>query len=584
LSFLGEIKRRHVVRVTVAYAVVAWVIVQVVDVLKEPLRLPSGFDTVVVVLVAIGLPIAVVLAWAFDLTDAGVVRTAPVTGTEPAAEPSPPARPEPPSPTPAPSARLRHSVAVLPLENLSPNPNDAYFAAGIHEEILNQLTKIKALSVIARTSVRKYQETDKTIREIAAELGVGTIMEGSVRYAGDRVRVTAQLIDAATDKHLWSEVYERDLADVFAIQADVATKIAAALEAELSPAEKRSVEKLPTDSPEAYAAYLRALAVFQEHGHTVGALPGPRQAIQGHLDQAIALDPEFALAYVARARLSASRLNQDPGIYEDSEGGRAELEALALRDAEQALSIDPTVGAAHWILARIHQFNWRGAEALAAYQRAVELSPNEPELLADFAVFISLLGRCPEAATLAAQALQLDPNNPQVHLWVSASRRFCGDTAGTLAALRRTVELAPTFGMATLLLGNQEVTVGNSVNGLKYTQIAEHLLHDTLNPVFLAGFVSVHARLGRRAEADRLLARLEELAKTRRIPSAAWIEAYAGLGDEERTLHWLNVAADNPESYVGHFGLMVAKFNPHGLPVLDLPRCREARARLPFKD
>jgi adenylate cyclase len=587
LSFWAEIKRRHVFQVAVAYVVVAWILLQVVDVVNEPLNLPDGFETVVIVLMAIGLPLALVLAWLFDLTSKGVVRTPPTD--EPPAD-APPAASEAPAPTTAPSAPstprepLRNSVAVLPLENLSPNPNDAYFAAGIHEEILNQLTKIKALSVIARTSVKKYQETDKSIAEIAEELGVGTIMEGSVRYAGARVRVAAQLIDAATAKHIWSEVYERDLADVFAIQADVATKIAAALEAELSAAERQSVEKLPTDSPEAYAAYLRALAIYQEHGHTVGALPGPRQTIQGHLDQAIELDPNFALAYVSRARRNASRLNQDPGVYEDSESGRAELEALAIRDAEQALSIDPGVGAAHWILARIHQFNWRRADALAAYQRAVELSPNEPELLADFAVFLTMNDRCKQSLELAAQALRLDPNNPQVHLWVSTSHRYCGDEAATRADLRRAVELAPTFGMATMLLASQETALGNQADGLKYTQIAEHLLRDTLNPVFLAHFVANYARLGLRDEAQRLMDRLQEMAKTRRIPSAAWIQAYAALGDEEQTLHWLNVAADNPESYVGYFSLHVSKRNSYGLPVLDLPRCREARERLGFRD
>jgi len=197
---------------------------------------------------------------------------------------------------------------------------------------------------------------------------------------------------------------------------------------------------------------------------------------------------------------------------------------------------------------------------------------------------MSLTGRYDEAARLSDQALLLDPNNPQVWLWVSSTRRYCGNTEGTLAALRRTVELSPTFGMATMLLGSQEVAVGNAAEGLRYTQIAEHLLRDTVNPVFLAHFVGNYAQLGHRADAERSMARLEAMAETHRIPSAAWIHAYAGLGDEERTLHWLKVAAERPESYVGFFSLQVAKFNPYGSRVLDLPACREARARLPFKD
>jgi TolB-like protein len=290
LSFLGEIKRRKVWQVAAVYVGVALAVIGLIDGVSEPLSLPSWFDTVVIVLLAVGFPIALVLAWAFDLTPAGVVRTPPSDAmpedgaplgmpqqsvptaeqATPSAEQAPPrsqAALSPPNESIEPRPEfLRNSVAVLPLENLSPNPDDGYFAAGIHEEILNCLTKIKDLSVIARTSVKKYRDTDKSIAEIAAELGVGTVMEGSVRYAGDRVRVTAQLIDAATQDHLWSEVYERDLADVFAIQADIAAKIAAALEAEFSVAEREGIEKLPTSSPTAYALYLRALAIIQEQG------------------------------------------------------------------------------------------------------------------------------------------------------------------------------------------------------------------------------------------------------------------------------------------------------------------------------
>ena len=192
MSFLGEIKRRRVFQVAVVYVAVAWVLIQVVDIVNDPLGLPAGFDTVVIVLLAVGCPVAVVLAWAFDLTPAGVVRTPPsdaVTETSvPLSTPRQPA-PSPEQAAPSPPAEsikprreiLRNSVAVLPLENLSPNPDDAYFAAGIHEEILNCLAKIKDISVIARTSVKKYRDTDKSIAEIATELGVGTVMEGSVR-------------------------------------------------------------------------------------------------------------------------------------------------------------------------------------------------------------------------------------------------------------------------------------------------------------------------------------------------------------------------------------------------------------------
>jgi adenylate cyclase len=589
LSFLGEIKRRHVFQVAIAYVVVAWVILQVVDVVKEPLNLPNGFDTAVIVLVAIGLPLALVLAWAFDLTSIGVVRTPPAAAASATAPAPTPAAPSPAS-TPAPSAaparpkRLRNSVAVLPLDNLSPNPDDAYFAAGIHEEILNQLAKIRDLSVIARTSVKKYQDTDKSIAEIGMELGVRTVMEGSVRYAGERVRVTAQLIDAATEDHLWSEVYERDLADVFAIQADVATKIAAALKAELSLAERLSVERLPTDSTEAYGLYLRAMAILQEHGHPVGALKGPSDAIQSYLDRAIELDPKFALAYVARASLNASRLNQDPGIYAESATRRVELESLALQDVEKALALDPGIGAAHGILARIHQFNWRGAEARAAYLRALELSPSSIEVLIDFAVFCAITGRLDEAREHANRAIELDPSSPQVHDWLAYILFFRGELQGALEAARRAVSLMPTYVMGHAIIGVVEALLGNREESLRETRLAERLMRDFINPALVGQLAANYHRAGDQEGVERIHRRIQEMADRGHVPHVTWIWVYLSLGDDERALEHLKAAGDDPESYVGHFGIMMVKFNLQRFATLEEPRFREARERLPFKD
>ena len=594
MSFLGEIKRRKVFQVAAVYVAVAIAVIGVLDGVMGPLNLPVGFDTVVIIVLAVGFPIAVVLAWVFDLTLAGVVRTPPSdaerksevpVGTPGQSPPSEQAAPSPPAESVAPRPELlRNSVAVLPLENLSPNPDDAYFAAGIHEEILNYLTKITDLSVIARTSVKKYRDTDKSIAEIAPELGVGTVMEGSVRYAGERVRVTAQLIDAATQDHLWSEIYERDLADVFAIQADVAAKIAAALEAEFSVAEKESMEKLPTNSPEAYVLFLRALAILQEHGGVVGGSPELRSSSQSYLDKAVAIDPDFALAYVERARVYLSHLNQDPGIHENYVRRRAELEGLALWDLRQALALDPSVGAAHGTLARVHQFNWRGAEAREAYGQALRLSPNDPEVLMDYAVFCAVTGRAEEAIELGKRAVTLDPNGASGHYWLAYTYLLISDQDAAVGGMRRAVELSPTFGLAHLILGHLEYTQGNQAEALKETQVAEQLLRDDANPVFLGELALTYSRRGHREDAERIFHRLEEMAETHRIPSTAWILGYLAMGDDEQALHWLNTAADSPEPYVGYFGLMNIKANPYSYPVLDEPRFREVRDRLGYRD
>ncbi|HEY5624023.1 MAG TPA: hypothetical protein VIV14_09690, partial [Gammaproteobacteria bacterium] len=192
MSVLAELKRRKVFQVAIVYAVAAWAIIEIVATIEEPLGLPGWADTLLIVLVAAGFPLAIILSWVFDMTPGGVVRTSKTS------EPDAVSAEDTPVPAETRGEVLPNSVAVLPFENMSPNPDDAYFAAGIHEELLNQLAKIRDIRVIARTSVMQYEGARRPVSEIADELRVVTVMEGSVRYAGDRVRVTAQLIDGAT--------------------------------------------------------------------------------------------------------------------------------------------------------------------------------------------------------------------------------------------------------------------------------------------------------------------------------------------------------------------------------------------------
>ena len=409
-------------------------------------------------------------------------------------------------------------------------------------------------------------------------------MEGSVRYAGDRVRVTAQLIDAATENHLWSEVYERELADIFAIQADIAEKIAGALAAELSVAEKASLEKLPTTSPEAYASFLQAMAIVQDYGHAVGGRSDLRSSIHLHLDQAISADPDFALAYVRRANLYASQLNQDPGTLEDYAARRTELESLALSDLDTALTLDSSIGVAYGALAQIHQLNWRGAEAQEYYGKALSLNPNDPDILIAYAVFCSITGRRDKAIEWAERAITLDPNSVSGHMWLAFVYLQKGDLKAALDAERAAVALSPTFGLATMVLGHLERLNGDEKEALIKTRLAEELLRDDGNPVFDGELILSYANLGCREDVERVFQRMQEASKTRVIPTTAWTTAYLGLDDAEQTLHWLTVAANDPEPYVGFFSLMNLKRNRYRYPLLDEPQFRAVRDRLGFLD
>ena len=260
---------------------------------------------------------------------------------------------------------LPNSVAVLPFENLSPDPNHAYFAAGIHEEILNHLVKLSALNVIAPTSMRQYANTEKSIPEIADELNVETVMGGSVRYAGGQIRITTQLNDGTTGAHLWSETYTRKFDDIFAIESDIAMNVANALEAEFSPEEQASIEKIPTQSPAAYGFYLRAQVA---DGTTFDFL----------IDRAIAIDPDFARAYAAKAYRKTFDLIGAGGAGPDE---AQESERIIRSNAQKALDLDPTLGTAQASLAVPLYVNWRGVEAERAFQKAVASSPNDVNVL-----------------------------------------------------------------------------------------------------------------------------------------------------------------------------------------------------------
>ena len=591
MSVLGELKRRRVFQVAIAYAVVAWMMAQVVDVVNEPLNLPGWFDTAIIVTLAVGFPIAIVLAWIFDVTPQGVVRTgsrdearARAGGDEQSAADATIASPQTPVATELRCETLPNSVAVLPLDNLSPNPDDAYFSAGIHEEIITRLAKIKDLNVIARTSVMQYAGAARPIAEIAAELRVGAIMEGSVRYAGDKVRVTGQLIDANDGTHLWTEVYDRNLADIFAIQTDIATCIADALKAELAPSERESIDRIPTSSQEAYALYLRAMAELQERGLEIGAAREARAGAIANLDQAIALDPDFALAYVQRSRINILSLNLDLGTVEDYATRRDKVEAAAIEDLERALSLDPNIGLAHATFGRVHQYNWRGAEARDAYNRALELSPNDPEVLVDAAVFFAFTGNIDEGIRLGRRGLELDPNSGPRYAMNGLLYQMSGDFDRCAEEGYRGAELAPRIVIPRIWLGQIERLRGNPDAALKNVHKAESLLKNLTTIALYAELVYLYGMLGHRDDAKRILRTIREFSKTRRIPIAAWVLTNLGLGDYDRALEWLTVAADDPQPYEGYYATMSIVTNYLHHPVLEEPRFKEVRERMGYRD
>jgi TolB-like protein/tetratricopeptide (TPR) repeat protein len=350
-NFFAELKRRNVYKVAVAYAVVAWLLMQIASQIFPFFGIPNWAVRLVVLLLIIGFPVALIIAWAFELTPEGIKRT---ESADAAHEPSGgrtwiaivviatllslglfflgrytarTAGQSEAAPTMPPK-----SVAVLPFENLSEDKANAYFADGIQDEILARLSKIADLKIISRTSTQKYKSAPDNLREIAKQLGVTHVLEGSVQRAPDQVRITAQLINALNDSHLWAETYDRKLVDVFQVESDVAEKIASALEAKLTGVEKHEIAMVATRNPQAYDAYLQALAIYHEDNYDA------RRRTLKALEEAVRLDPDFAAAWALLARMETFTYSKD-----DKTAGRAVAARTAL---ETTLRLNPNLAEA----------------------------------------------------------------------------------------------------------------------------------------------------------------------------------------------------------------------------------------------
>ena len=413
-KFFLELKRRKVYRVAAAYAVLSWLLVQIVTQTFPFFEIPSWAVRLVILLLVLGFPVALVLSWAFDLTREGVVRT----------DEASPSRPEVTSPPPQlrrlPAAEK--SIAVLPFENLSDDHENEYFADGIQDDVLANLARIADLKVISRTSVRQYRTGTRNLREIGEELGVANILEGTVRRAGNRVRVNAQLINAANDLHLWANTFDRELTDLFALQSELAEQITIALRANLSPEEKAGLKSHATANLEAYENYLRARDLFRWSG--AGDPRENGEKALRYLDRAIGLDPNFALAYTLASRWHAELFWY--GLDRSSERLEKAKEA-----AKTALRLRPDAADGHVALAFYHYYGFRDyEEACERLELAQRATPNNAEIWDAFGAINRRQGRWVAALTHLEKAHNLDPRNA-AGIW---------DLAETYGALGRMQE------------------------------------------------------------------------------------------------------------------------------------------------
>jgi len=458
------------------------------------------------------------------------------------------------------------SMAVLPLKNLSGDPQQDYFADGMTEALITELGKISTLRAISYRSVSGYRETAKPLSQIARDLGVDALLEGAVVRSGDRVRITVNLVKAVPERHLWAETYEFDARDVVAVQGKVARDVARQIRVKLTPQQQARLTTARRVNPEAYEAYLLGRAYFSK----VPAGTSWRRAKE-YFEKAIAKDPDFAPAYAGLAQLYArtrGSLARDPGANR----------VQARQWAEKALKLDDTLAETHTALGWVtfHEWDWAGAER--EYRRAVELNPSYALARIWYAQYLYAMQRFEEAATQAQVAQQLDPGSLYVNTRAGAAYFLAGRVEEAMASWQKALELDPGYPDASIELARSYVTRELHQNAISALQRA--LIFTDREPLVLGALAHAHARAGQRTEALTLVSELKRLdervgPKDRNIPRFAFIWAYAGLGDKEQAFAWLERAYQERRDLI-----VVLNIDPLVDPLRSDPRFQDLVRRV----
>jgi TolB-like protein/Tfp pilus assembly protein PilF len=564
-AFVAEVRRRKVVRVATFYLVAAFVVAQAADILLPGLNLPGWSVTLVLALLILGFPISIALAWAFDVTPAGVVRATPPPGLEPPAAASPVAAGEEPEGTrqQARSEALIGSVAVLPFADLSPGGNNEYFSDGLAEELLNALARMKGLRVPGRTSSFAFKGRSIDIREIGRTLGVEAVLEGSVRKAGNRLRITAQLIDVDDGYHRWSETYDRELSDVFAIQQEIATAIVGALGFALPGGHAVLVCDTATD-PEAHDLFFRGMNDFHAfvHGYSEARL----QAALGRFEQAVAKDPDYAPAHAWHA-IACTHLADDFLAPR-------EVYPRARLSAERALELDPRLAEAHAVQGAIKMFyDWDVTGAERALTRSLELNANSALARTYYALLLSALQRHEEAIRQVRLAVDIDPLGSLAAWGLGWTLYRAGEYDAAIAHAQRGIEADPQDANARLQLGTSLLEQGQAGEGLDTIRLATTLSGE--HQFYLAVLGNAAARADRPDEARALAERLEARSRERYVPPSYVAYAYAGLADFDTAFRWLERGAAERDSM-----LLFLDVEPVFAPLRADPRFAQLRRKV----
>ncbi len=484
ISFFAELKRRNVYRVGIAYVVVAWLALQALDIIVPIMRAPEWFSQLVLILLVIGLPFALIFAWAFEMTPEGLKREKDVDRTESITQETGhrigrltttvlvlavgfllidkfflgDSAQEPVADVAAPAEALvaeetTPSIAVLPFANMSADESSTYFSDGLADTLLHMLAQIREIRVAARTSSFQFRDQNTDITEIAEALNVGTILEGSVQRAGNKIRVTAQLIEADTGFHLWSGNYDRDLDDIFAIQDEIANEVVAALKVSLLGGSAERLAHRETENLEAYTEFLLGVDDFAENSF------GSLSKAEAHFREAVRLDPNYALAW---ARLGGTYLQME----NTGAGSFDEMIESARDAASKALEIDENLASAIAVLGNAERRLGNRELSEQLLVRAIEVGPNDITAKLYYSRLLWGQLRVQESMAIIDELLVLDPLSAEAHFQRTVALSLLGDYEGGIAQARRMVEINPNSPTGYYREAEMEFRLGNWANAI----------------------------------------------------------------------------------------------------------------------
>jgi adenylate cyclase len=576
-AFFGELKRRNVYKVAIAYGVVAWLLMQIATQVFPFLEIPNWAIRLVIMLIAIGFPIALVIAWAFELTPEGLKRT------ESADE------------LPKRSARSHawiyvvivagaisvgvfflgrytsskqsaktpeQSIAVLPFENASNEPNTEYLSEGISEALINSLSELQQLRVIARPTAFRYKPKDVDPRQVGRELGVAAVLTGKVRQMQDALKVQVDLVDAVTGAQIWGAGYDRKIADLVAIKQTIVQEVTAKLKLKLSSEEQRRLVKRDSTNAEAYQFYLRGRYFWNKR-----TSDGIKQAIE-HFQQSTERDPNFALGYVGLA---------DSYIALTFYNFAAPHETMpkAKESAIKALALDNTLAEAHVSLAHIlmnYDWNWSAAET--EFKRSIELRPDYATAHEWYAIhYLTATGRLEEAVQEMKKALELEPASLVMNTFMGATLYYAGRYDEAIDQCRRTIEMDPNFAVAHWHLGlayEEKQALDAATEEFK-----KAISLSGGSPLMRAALSRAYAQSQKKHEANEMLDKLNELSKQQYVSPYEVATIYIALGNSEQAFQLLE------EAYAEHsFHLVYLNVSPQFKSVRSDPRFQDLVQRL----